>query len=292
MGKTIEEGFEKLLEWIVPLLTERNKAVSHRDSVRNCFRNKFNCLSFFETGSFGSKTGVRHFSDTDYFAVCPPENLLGKSSYVLQKVKKALQTTFSRTQSIKINSPAVTILFGKHRSEYLEITPCFLHKMSDTPLGKKRSYAIPALDGNWTLSSPQAHNAYVELHDKRLERKLKPLISLVKAWKFYQGVPISSFYLELRITKFFENRKTIDYETDLYGITKKLYDIQLANIQDPMKVSGTISACITGVKKESALSKLTTAYSRASKAYLCRNNNLDDCFHWWKMFFNGKFPSR
>ena len=292
MARTLEEGFEKALEWIVPLPTERNKAISHRDSVRNCFRNNFNCLSFFETGSFGNKTGVRHFSDTDYFAVCPPENLSGKSSYVLQKVKKALQTTFSRTQNIRINSPAVAIIFGKHRSENLEITPCFLHKMSDTPLGKKRSYAIPAPRGKWMFSSPQAHNAYVELHNKRLKGKLKPLIRLIKAWKFYQGVPISSFYLELRITKFFEDRKRIDYETDLYGIIKKLYDIQLANIRDPMKVSGTISACVTGLKKDAALSKLATAYSRTSKAYLCRNKNLDDCFYWWKMFFNGKFPSR
>lgn len=292
MARTLEEGFEKALEWISPLVTERNKAVSHRGSVRGCLVNNFGCGSLFETGSFGNKTGVRHFSDTDYFAVCPRENLMGKPSYVLQRVKKALQTTFSKTQKIRINSPAVAIVFGKHRSENLEITPCFYYKMSDTPFGKKKSYAIPALEGKWMLSSPQAHNAYVEQIDKKLKGKLKPLIKFVKAWKFYQNVPISSFYLELRITKFFEDRKTIYYGADLYGIIKKLHDIQLANIQDPMKVSGLISACATDIKKEDSLSKLATAYSRASKAYLCRNKDLDDCFYWWKMFFNGKFPSR
>lgn len=112
MRRTVEEGFEKLLEWLIPLPSEHNKAVSHRGSVRSCLVNNFNCTNFFETGSFGNKTGVRHFSDTDYFAVCPPENLSRKSSYVLQKVKKALQFTFPRTRNIRINSPAVAIILG------------------------------------------------------------------------------------------------------------------------------------------------------------------------------------
>jgi hypothetical protein len=207
-------------------------------------------------------------------------------------VKRALQVTFSRTQSIKVNSPAVAIVFGKHVSENLEITPCFYYKLSETPLGKKKSYAIAASGDKWTLSSPQAHNAYVEQHNKRLNGKLKPLIRLVKAWKFNHRVPISSFYLELRITKFLEDKKKINYDVDLYGIIKKLHDIQLADIQDPMKVSGLISACTTDIKHRAALSKLARAYSRALKAYSYRNKNSDDCFRWWKKFFNGKFPSR
>lgn len=142
------------------------------------------------------------------------------------------------------------------------------------------------------LSSPQAHNAYVELHNKRLLRKLKPLITLVKAWKFFHNVPVSSFYLELRITKFAESKKRINYEIDLYRIIKKLHDIELAHIQDPMKVSGYVYACKTEGKKKRALSKLSTACSRAEKAYLARSKDLDKCFHWWKMFFKGKFPSR
>lgn len=292
MARTVEEGFEKLLEWLVPLPTERTKAISHRGSVRGCLINNFNCSNFFETGSFGNKTGVRHFSDTDYFAVCPPENLTGKSFYVLGKVRKALRSTFSRTQVIKVNSPAVTILFGNHASENLEITPCFYYKLSETPFGKKKSYAIAAAGGQWRLSSPQAHNAYVEQHNKRLDGKLKPLIRLVKAWKFFHRVPISSFYLELRITKFLEDKKKINYAVDLYGIIKKLYDIRLANIQDPMKVSGLITACMTEVKRRAAMTKLARAYSRALKAHSCRNKNLDECFRWWKKFFNGKFPSR
>lgn len=289
---TIEQGFENLLKRLVPLSSERTKAISHRGSIRSCLVSNFRCSNLFETGSFGNKTGVRHFSDTDYFAVCPPENLRGKSSYVLRKVKEALQYTFPRTPNITVNSPSVKIPFGKFASEDIEITPCFYYKLTETPLGRKKTYAIPSGSGEWMLSSPQAHNAYVEKHNKRLGGRLKPLIQLVKAWKYYHNVQVSSFYLELRVTKFAEEKKNIIYDVDLYRIIKKLHDIELASIQDPMKVSGLIDACATDKKRETALSKLSTALSRASKACLSKEKSSDNCFYWWKMFFNGGFPSK
>lgn len=293
MAKTLEEGFQKFLESLVPLVSERRIGISHRASVKSSLQKSFGCTSLFETGSFGNKTGIKHFSDTDYFAVCPEQALRSNSSTVLREVKQALQYTFWRTaERIKVNSPAVTVGFGKFASENLEITPCYFHRVIETPVGKKWSYGIPDGSGGWMLSSPAAHNAYVELHNKRLQHKLKPLIRLVKAWKFYQNVPVSSFYLELRITKLLEKKEKINYETDLYGTIKKLYDNELADIRDPMGVSGMVFACRTEQKKKTALSKLATAFSRAGQAYLWKDSDLNECFGWWKKFYNGKFPSR
>jgi hypothetical protein len=293
MTRTLEQGFQDFLERLVPLPSERKKGISHRNSVKSSLVKSFNCTHFFETGSFGNKTGVKHFSDTDYFAILPKEALRKNSSVVLREVKEALQYTFWRTaDKIKVNSPSITIPFGKYASENLEITPCFYNEIIETPLGRKKSYGIPDGSGGWMLSSPKAHKAYVEFHNKKLFGKLKPLITLVKAWKFYNNVPISSFYIELRVTKFSEHKKKINYEIDLYRIIQKLSDIELVDIIDPMKVSGRVQACKTYEKKQLALSKLSTARSRAEKAYLSRNKDLDKCFYWWKMFYNKKFPSR
>lgn len=293
MGKTLEQGFQEFLKRLMPLASEHKRGVSHKSSVKSSLKKSFNCKDFFETGSFGNKTGVKHFSDTDYFAVCSDQDLRTNSSTTLRRVKEALQYTFHKTApKIKVNSPSVTIAFGKYASENLEITPCFYNAMIQTPVGRKKSYGIPDGRGGWMLSSPKAHKAYVSYHNNRLGKKLKPLITLIKAWKFYNSVPVSSFYLELRITKLLEDKKKIDYAVDLYGTMKKLFDIGLADIQDPMGVSGNVSACATEIKKKTAMSKLRIACSRAEKAYLSRNRNLDDCFYWWKMFYNGKFPSR
>lgn len=199
MGRSIEEGFETLLGRLVPLTTEHNKAASHKDSVKSCIENNFACSHFFETGSFGNGTGIRHYSDTDYFAVCPTKNLKKDSALILRMVKEALQKKFWSTEGIEVRTPAVKIPFGQYTSETLEVTPCDFQGLVDTPLGKKATYDIATYGDEWMRSSPQAHNAYVRQQDERLDYKLKPLIRLVKAWKFYNSVPIKSFYLELRV---------------------------------------------------------------------------------------------
>jgi len=292
MGKTLDQGFETFLSWLVPLSTEHDKAKSHKDSVKSCLEKNFECYNFFETGSFGNSTGVRHYSDTDYFAVMPSKNVYEDSAYTLRKVKEALQETFWRTDGISVNTPAVKIPFGNYASETLEVTPCTFNGLVDTPVGSKSSYDIPSYDGGWMKSSPQAHIAYVNREDKRLDYKLKPLIRLIKAWKFYNNVPISSFYLELRVTKYAESESCIVYDIDIKNIMKFLNDNDLPSIQDPMGISGYVKACSTDTKREDALSRVKTGYTRAEKAVEKRQSNLDDAFYWWNLFYNNEFPNR
>jgi len=292
MAKSLEEGFSTFLGWLKPLDSEHDKAVSHRGSVKSCFENNFKCYEFFETGSFGNRTGVRHHSDTDYFAVCPIDELSVNSGTVLREARQALEKTFWATGNISVCTPAVRIPFGQYVSETIEVTPARYNGMVNTPVGNKPYYDIPDFDGGWMQSSPRAHNAYVNQHNDRLYGKLKPLIQLVKAWKFYNSVPITSFYLELRVTKYAEKETAIVYDIDLHHFIKYLYDNDLPSIQDPMGISGYVRACSTDAKKAEALSKLSTAYSRACKAYEERNDNIDQSFYWWDLFFNYKFPAR
>jgi hypothetical protein len=292
MPRTLEQGFENFLDRLAPLQTEHDKAKRHKDRAESCLINNFKCYSFFETGSFGNGTGVRHYSDTDYFAACPSEQFWGSSGYTLRKIREALDNTFWQTSGIEVKTPAIQIPLGTYASETLEITPCTFNGLVDTPVGKKASYDIANFEDGWMKSSPQAHNAYVQRENNRLNKKVKPLIQLVKAWKFYNNVPISSFYLELRVTKYAENENYIIYDIDLKSFIKHLNDIKLANIIDPMGISGYVNACSSDAKKQEALSKLSTALSRAEKAYDERDKDLDKCFYWWDMFYNGKFPSR
>ena len=292
MSKTVEQGFETFLSWLIPLQSEHHKAISHKTSVKSCLENNFECSNFFETGSFGNGTGVRHYSDTDYFAVCPTKELNQNSSVTLRKVKESLQNKFWATEGIEVKTPAVKIPFGEYASETLEVTPCDFQGFIDTPLGKKATYDIADYSGGWMRSSPQAHNAYVKQQDERLDYKLKPLIQLVKAWKFYNAVPIKSFYLELRVTKYAEGEEVIIYDLDLLRIMQLLDRIKLVAIKDPMEISGYISACNTDAKKQTALSKLSGDLARAEKAYEQKDKNADKSFEWWNMFFNFEFPSR
>jgi hypothetical protein len=293
MAKTLDEGFQTFIGWLSPLYSEREKSTKHKDTVYSCLTNNFDCSRLFETGSFGNGTGVRHYSDTDYFAVIPEKKLHQNSSTTLRKVKESLQTTFWSTNGIAVSCPAVKIPFGTYKSEELEVTPCCTKGLSETILGNFRRYEIPNCEDGWMFSSPKAHNEYVELHDKRLNRKLKPLIQLIKAWKYYNNVPIISFYLELRITKYSETENCIIYDIDVKNILKKLQNNELASIRDPMGISGLIPSCKSLTQKKSALSKLNTAVSRAEKAASAKSKeNIDDAFYWWDLLFDSRFPAR
>lgn len=292
MARSLEEGFETFISWLKPLKSEHEKVLSHKESVQNCLKNKHDCHRFFETGSFGAGTGVRHYSDTDYFAVCPASNLWNDSAFTLRKFKESLQDTFSRTFGIVVNSPAVRIPFGTVASEMMEVTPCCSKGLVKTEFGNYNIYHIPDGDGNWMDSSPGAFNAYVEHHNKRLNGRLKPLIQLVKAWKYYNDAPVSSFYLELRVTKYAETETTIVYDIDLYRIFKFLYDNDLPDINDPLGISGRIKACSSDSKYDVALNKVNNDFKRAESANQLRKSNLDECFRKWDIFFNYKFPSR
>jgi hypothetical protein len=286
----LEQGFDRFLTKLQPTISEHAKSVSHRSSVTRCFENNWARTKLFETGSFGNGTGVRHFSDTDYFAICPEEVLYENSATTLRYIKETLQDTFTRTL-IEVRTPSVRISFGMHASEILEITPACYNKLVVTPGGKRRSYFIPDYEGGWMVSCPSAHNAYVDKQNKRLGGKLKPLIRLIKAWKFYNNVPITSFYLELRVTKYAERRSVIIYDIDIRNILKLLCENDLPRLQDPMGFSGYVWPCKTEAKWRNAISKLTVGYSRA--IYACENQaaRRDLAFYWWQKFYNYEFPA-
>jgi len=291
MSKTIAQGFDQLLIKLQPTNNEHLKSVSHKSSVSRCLVNNWAKTKLFETGSFGNGTGVRHYSDTDYFAICPEDAFYSNSATTLRYIKETLQDTFTQTL-IEVKTPAVRISFGVHASEILEITPACYHQLIETPGGKRRSYFIPDYEGSWMVSCPSAHNAYVDKQNKRLDGKLKPLIRLIKAWKFYNNIPITSFYLELRVTKYAEGRTSIVYDLDVKNILKLLHDNQLARLQDPMGFSGYVWPCKTEAQRRAALSKLATGYGRAINACECRIARPDLAFDWWQKFYAYEFPAR
>lgn len=292
MVKDLGSILEKYLIRLAPVVSELRKGATHRASVKSCLGKAFGSYSLFETGSIQNDTGIRHFSDTDYFAVIPKTNLRSNSSDQLRDLKENLQHTFWRTKNIRVNSPAVSIPFGIYRSENLEVTPCFFDGLTGTPLGDRKAYGIPDGKGGWMLSSPQAHKAFVVYQDRRLKGGLRPLIKLIKAWKFELNVPISSFYLELRIASMFAARKRVYLASDVLSVLNTLCENELARVRDPMRVSGYVHACSTKEKHRTALSKLETACSRAGKAVYYFDRNPEESLHYWKLMFGPKFPSR
>jgi hypothetical protein len=285
--RSIDQGFNDFLNQLRPTAVESEGAKSHRASIEACLKNSLGLLRFTRIGSFGNGTSISGFSDVDYLACFPTDQLTSSSSYSLEKVRNLLDKRFPYT-GVRVGCPAVVVPFGTTASERTEIVPA---KYVGTNNGYK-VYDISNCAGAWQRASPDAHNSYVQFVDQKLGGKVKPLIRFVKAWKCFRDVPISSFYLELRLAKYASDEKSIIYDIDIRRVLSLLSDNQLASMQDPMGVSGYVSACQTDSQKQDALSKLYTARIRAEKAReAAGRQQTKEAFDWWGLVYNDRFPS-
>lgn len=242
--------------------------------------------SFFRTGSFGHGTSVSGYSDVDYLAVLPSDRLKANSATSLQEIRAALDRRFPST-GVTVRSPAVVVPFGTSLSERHEVTPC---DVVGTTSGGSKIYEIPDRAQGWMRASPGAHNAWVNVANDKLGKRLKPLIRLVKAWNYYLGSGIRSFYLELRVTERARSESHISYKYDVLFALRHLRSKGLAAMQDPMGVSGLVYPC-SPASQAAALSKLDTAIRRAEKAHEAEQaGNIRDAFFWWDMVYGGAFP--
>lgn len=287
MPRTIDEGFNDFLEKLKPSASETETAKRHRASIEACLINNFGLKRFVRIGSFGNGTSISGYSDVDYLASIPTVELKQSSTSSLVQVRNALDSRFPHT-GVRVNTPAVAVPFGTFKSESTEVVPADFVGESE---GFK-VYEIADGCGGWMRISPDAHNDYVARVDQRLGGRVKPLIRFIKAWKFYREVPISSFYLEMRVAKYAESEPAIVFDMDVHAVLKRLWDHQLARLQDPTGFSGYISACQTSVQHQEALSKLGTALIRAQKARETSSvRYLSDAFDWWRLLYNDAFPT-
>jgi hypothetical protein len=287
MPRTIDEGFRDFLTKLTPSDFEREAAKTHRASIESRLKRDFGLRRFTRIGSFGNGTSISGYSDVDYLASLARDTLTNNSTYSLGKVRDSLIDRFPAT-GVYVNCPAVVVPFGTTNSETTEIVPADCIEVD----GDHLVYDIADCSGGWKRASPDAHNSYVSTTNKKLNSKVKPLIRFLKAWKFYRSVPISSFYLELRTAKYAEGESTIVYDIDVKAVLCRLRDNKLADMRDPMGISGYIPACKTAAQYEDALSKLETAATRAEKARDAEMaGETSDAFYWWRLLYNDMFPT-
>lgn len=287
MPRTVDEGFRDFLPKLTPSTTESESAKSHRASIEARLKKDFGLRRFVRIGSFGNGTSISGYSDVDYLASLSRDALTNDSTYSLGKVRNSLDDRFPNT-GVRVSCPAVVVPFGTKKSETTEVVPADYLKEEDGYY----VYDIADCKGGWMRASPDGHKAYVSAIDGKLAGKVKPLIRFIKAWKCFRDVPISSFYLELRVAKYASGESSIIYDMDVKRVLCQLRDCGLADMQDPMGVSGYIPACKTDALHKDALSKVETAASRAEKAReAAEKDNIADAFYWWRLLYNDQFPT-
>ena len=287
MARTIDDAFEQLLTRLAPTGTETAIATSHRSSIEQCLKADFGMSRFFQSGSFGYGSSVAGYSGIDYFAVIPTSNLNQESDGTLVRIASALRNQFPLT-SIRVESPAVIVPFGTSRSERHEIIPAdYIGKSNNFDV-----YEIPDRAGGWMRSSPDFYGVHVDVVNENLNKKVKPLIRLIKAWMYYENVPLRSFYLEMKTAEYANREPSIYYKWDLSGAFSHLLTSQLAAIADPLCLPSPIQAASNNTEIQTGWSKLQAAYHSSVAALEAeKNSNVQGAFRLWDRVFSGNFPA-
>jgi Second Messenger Oligonucleotide or Dinucleotide Synthetase domain len=289
MALSVAQGFETFLGRLAPLQSQRTAAAGHRASVEASLRGALGVHLFRETGSFGHGTGVRGHCDVDLL-VSIRNQRPGSSDTALAWVKNALAASFPYTP-VRISRPAVVVAFAGGEETW-EVIPGFV-----TGRGGQGVYVydIPGAATGWLDTAPLEHLAYVNEVNSRpgITGGAKKLARLIKAWKYYNNVPISSFYVEMRATQYLASQSSFVPVYDICYLLQHLNSIGLAAMNDPKGAAGRFEACSTTAKKADALSKLSTGATRARKALDAhRKDDAATAFYYLNLLFGGQFPSR
>ncbi len=286
MALTVVQGFDTFLSRITPLQSQRDAASKHRANVESSLKNSLDVKMFRESGSFNHGTGVRNRCDVDLLVSLGTRP--GTSATALNWVKTALSNSFPCT-TVKISRPAVVVFFNGGKETW-ETIPGFRKNSGDAA-----PYDIPGVgEVEWMESAPTEHLNYVTAVNNKanIAGGAKKLARMVKAWKYFNNVPMSSFYLEMRVAKYMDGEKFYDPIQDLDRFFALLVDIGLGPMNDPKGLTRRFYACSSTAKGQDALSKVKTAATRAEKANKANKaNKTQDAFDWLDLLFGGNFPA-
>lgn len=258
MAETVSSWLTDLNSLFTPLPSHFDAAKSHRDSIETRLEYIVGVHRMFEIGSLRHGTGIWQYSDADYLASLKGDRP-SSSTTMLTKVRDALVGRFANT-TISVRSPAVVCRFSDCE---VEIVPGYL---SDTVSGHGYWIADPASTGGWIKTYSEAHNDYVNSVNKKFNGGVKTLARQLKVWKYKRNVPVSSCYLEMRAAKYMDGQESYVPIWDIYLSLSNIQSAGLAAMNDPTGRGSRFTAYSSDATRADALSKLSAAVSRSSKA--------------------------
>ncbi len=282
MGDPIED----FIRILVPAQYDRKVASTRKKGIERLLSTASIKSDFlFESGSWSHGTGIAAKSDVDYMAwIDSPRPTLPSSA--LSRLRLVIDDTYGLDVfRVRTSSPVVAVEY--YTAPDFEIVPAY-YKSSDT---ETLTYWIPGRGDEWVVSAPEAHLAYVNRHNDRLNKKVKPLVRLIKAWKYFTGAPVSSFYLEMRVAEYASKESAIYYEIDLPWVFRGIIDTGARDMNDPEGLVGRIPACSSDEKRTRTLSLMRSAVKSLDLATDAKSHG-DAHEYWSNMYdvFGPDFP--
>ncbi len=282
----MRDPLEQFIESLAPAQLDRTVASKRREGIERLLStSSIKSDYLFESGSWSHGTGIAAKSDVDYMAWIDSERPSLPSS-ALSRLRQVIDDSYGLdVYKVRTSSPVVSVEF--YTGPHFEIVPAYYERS----VGDTVVYWIPGRDDEWVLSAPDAHLAYVNRQNDRLGKKVKPLVRLMKAWKYCVEAPVSSFYLETRTAEYAAGESSILFEIDLPAVFRTIVAFGARDMNDPEGLVGRIPACASKEKRTHTLSLIRDAMNSLDLADEARRRgNTSD--YWSNMYdvFGPGFP--
>lgn len=240
---------------------------------------------WFESGSWTHGTAIKGHSDVDYMAWSFGPRP-ARPSTALATMKTALDGSHWAITGLRVSSPAVKVEFIS--APNFEVVPAWHCKT----VGDDNVFWIPGPGDEWVESAPGAHLRFVNEQNDRLNKRVKPLARLLKAWKAHNGAPVSSFYLEMRAAEYAQDETTILYSLDVQWLMHRLIDYEVRSMNDPTGLVSRINAVSSEENRRTTLRLLKEAEKNLDEAYDLDGKPGKGSDYWSRMYdvFGPAFP--
>ena len=286
MATTVASGFSGFQANLEITDLQAGTISTRQQNVRKVIEEEFDVLDSFLAGSYMRNTliGPLTDADVDICVVLDPKywSADGSQAALLDRVKRALLKTYTKTPKVSRNGQAVTITFTDFN---VDVVPCFYRNGG--------GYLIPdSVLGRWLPTDPKAHITLWSEANKAHAYDLIPLMKMLKGWNKRREV-VTSFHLEVLALRVLEGIRIDDFPGGVRYVFDKAREKIRFKLADPAGYSDDVAAQVnTDAKMSAIIAALDTAYARAKAAEeLAAEGKIKEAFDKWRLLFGDYFPA-
>lgn len=286
MANTIKQSFADFKSNLEITSLQTETVSTRHSNVRDAVKKEIEVVESFLTGSYSRSTMIAPLNqaDIDIFTVLKAEYYRSDGQvYLLDKVRDTLKKTYPSTPKISRNGQAVTITFTDFT---VDVIPAFYREGG--------GYLIPnTITGKWIATDPKQHITISSEHNKKHNGNLVPLVKMIKCWNKNINYHFGSFHLEVMAQQMLNGVTISDFPSGVRFFLDKGREYVAKKNPDPSGYNDDVGSYLdTKEKIDAAVSRFTTAYSRAIKAEeFAQEGKIQDAVDEWRKIFGNQFPA-
>lgn len=232
----VDDAFGRLKSNLEITATEQRQAANRHGLIRDHVRSRWQLDDDFLTGSYDRHTKTKKLKDVDIFVVVDPD---GPQSGLVDGTGKAavdaLADVLATRWTVETDDTVVRISYSDEEVASYEVAPAF---------ATSQGYLIPN-GATWMATNPQTHAQLVSAANAQLDKKLVPLIKMIKATNREHGDLIGpSFLLEVMALDLVRPPAS-SYKQEITYFFSAAADAILENWPDPAGLGDDVNAHMT-----------------------------------------------